>query len=103
MLSRRDRRGGILSDKPSVLQFKWEECGVGVLVHCMNTLVWAWKISSIPERGRECCNLLLPALVHGLQAVPYLFLWEVRRKDFWENFAHHLATIGLIVYSYEVK
>ena len=38
-----------------------------------------------------------------MQAVPYLIFWEVRRKDFWENFAHHLATIGLIVYSYEVK
>jgi len=58
------------------------------------------------------CNYSIPVLMRVmyslelgfyLQAVPYLFLWEVRRKDFWENFAHHLATIGLIVYSYEVN
>ena len=38
-----------------------------------------------------------------LQAVPTLMFWEVRRKDFWENMAHHIATIGLITYSYQVK
>ena len=38
-----------------------------------------------------------------VQAVPTLMFWEVRRKDFWENMAHHIATIGLITYSYQVK
>ncbi len=38
-----------------------------------------------------------------LQAVPSLVFWEVRRKDFWESMAHHFATLGLIVYSYQVK
>ena len=28
---------------------------------------------------------------------------QVRRKDFWELMAHHVATIGLIVYSLHVK
>lgn len=42
--------------------------------------------------------LLLP-----VQAVPYLTFWEVRRKDHWELLAHHLATIGLITYSYHLK
>ncbi|KAK9821601.1 hypothetical protein WJX81_004562 [Elliptochloris bilobata] len=38
-----------------------------------------------------------------LQAVPSLVFWEVRRKDFWESMAHHFATLGLIVYSYQVN
>ena len=43
------------------------------------------------------CSLTL------LQAVPTLLFWEVKRKDFWEQMAHHIATIGLIAYSYHVK
>lgn len=35
-----------------------------------------------------------------LQAVPMLFLWETKRKDRLEVFAHHVATIILIAYSY---
>ena len=46
--------------------------------------------------------LVTPAVLHA-QAVPTLMFWEVRRKDFWENMAHHIATIGLITYSYQVK
>lgn len=38
-----------------------------------------------------------------LQAVPTLIWWEVRRKDFAENMVHHLATLGLIIYSYQVN
>lgn len=38
-----------------------------------------------------------------VQAIPSLIFWEVRRKDFWEQMAHHIATIGLITYSYQVK
>eukprot|EP00884_Botryococcus_braunii_P003814 jgi/Botrbrau1/13433/Bobra.0082s0037.1 len=38
-----------------------------------------------------------------VQAIPSLCFWEVRRKDFWESFAHHIATVGLIVYSYQVN
>jgi len=37
------------------------------------------------------------------QAIPSLMFWEVKRKDFWEQMAHHIATIGLITYSYQVK
>ena len=38
-----------------------------------------------------------------LQAVPSLLWWETRRKDFAENMLHHFATLGLIIYSYQVK
>ena len=38
-----------------------------------------------------------------LQGVPYLILFEVKRRDFWENVCHHIATLGLIVYSYQLK
>ena len=47
--------------------------------------------------------LLVTLAVLHAQAVPTLMFWEVRRKDFWENMAHHIATIGLITYSYQVK
>lgn len=44
-----------------------------------------------------------PHLTTGVQALPYLVFFEVQRKDFWENVCHHLATLGLITYSYQVK
>lgn len=44
-----------------------------------------------------------PALCHHHQAVPMLFLWETKRKDRLEVFAHHVATIILIAYSYYLK
>lgn len=34
------------------------------------------------------------------QAIPSLIFWEVRRKDFLESLAHHIATLILICYSY---
>lgn len=37
------------------------------------------------------------------QAIPTLLFWEVRRKDFVESLAHHVATLILIVYSYYIK
>ena len=43
------------------------------------------------------------ALPRGPQAVPMLFLWETKRKDRLEVFAHHVATIVLIGYSYYLK
>ena len=45
---------------------------------------------------------LLSSCLH-VQALPYLVFFEVQRKDFWENVCHHLATLGLITYSYQVK
>lgn len=35
-----------------------------------------------------------------IQAIPVLVFWEVRRKDFLENMAHHWVTLALIVYSH---
>jgi hypothetical protein len=35
-----------------------------------------------------------------LQAIPMLFLWETKRHDRWQIFAHHVATVILIAYSY---
>jgi hypothetical protein len=32
-----------------------------------------------------------------------LFLWETKRRDRLEVFAHHVATIILIAYSYYLK
>ncbi|KAK9824507.1 hypothetical protein WJX72_010967 [[Myrmecia] bisecta] len=37
------------------------------------------------------------------QAIPVLLFWEVRRKDFWANLGHHLATLILIGYSFLVN
>jgi hypothetical protein len=34
----------------------------------------------------------------SLQAIPFLFLEEVRRKDWMESFAHHIVTLGLMYY-----
>lgn len=33
-----------------------------------------------------------------LQAIPFLMLEEVRRKDWKESFAHHVVTLGLMYY-----
>ena len=38
-----------------------------------------------------------------MQAIPSLLFWEVRRKDFVESLAHHVATLTLIIYSYSIK
>jgi hypothetical protein len=35
-----------------------------------------------------------------LQGIFMVFLWETKRKDRWELFAHHVATVILIAYSY---
>ena len=52
--------------------------------------------------SKQACAMNILYLFN-LQAVPSLIFWEVRRKDFWENMAHHIATLGLITYSYHVK
>ena len=52
--------------------------------------------------SKQTCAMKVLHLFN-LQAVPSLIFWEVRRKDFWENMAHHIATLGLITYSYHVK
>lgn len=39
----------------------------------------------------------------SVQAIPSLLFWEVRRKDFAESLAHHVATLTLIIYSYCIK
>lgn len=36
----------------------------------------------------------------ALQAIPFLMLEEVRRKDWMESFAHHIVTLGLMYYRY---
>ncbi|GAB4823817.1 hypothetical protein N2152v2_010863 [Parachlorella kessleri] len=50
---------------------------------------------SLGERLAYCLTLGF-----YVQAVPMLFLWETKRKDRLEVFAHHIATIVLIAYSY---
>ena len=57
-----------------------------------------WKTLTLPPSLTQLL-LTLPFL----QAVPTLVFWEVRRRDYAENMAHHLATIGLVIYSYQVK
>ena len=42
-------------------------------------------------------------LGYYLQSVPSLLFFDVKRKDFGELLAHHVATIGLVVYSLHVK
>lgn len=45
--------------------------------------------------------LLMYALQLGyyLQAIPTLIVWDLKRKDFYQMLAHHVATVGLIMYS----
>jgi hypothetical protein len=50
----------------------------------------------------NCCSKS-KTFIQYLQAVPMLFLWETKRKDRLEVFAHHVATIVLISYSYYLK
>ncbi|KAL4425801.1 hypothetical protein ABPG75_009817 [Micractinium tetrahymenae] len=73
-------------DKPWFYDTKlyWAECSWPCNVHI-----------SYGERFVYC-------LVLGfyVQAVPMLFLWETKRRDRLEVFAHHVATIVLIAYSY---
>jgi len=38
-----------------------------------------------------------------MQGIPSLIFWEHRRKDFWEQIAHHVVTLFLIIYSYSVN
>uniref|UniRef100_A0A061RHE7 Acyl-CoA-dependent ceramide synthase n=1 Tax=Tetraselmis sp. GSL018 TaxID=582737 RepID=A0A061RHE7_9CHLO len=38
-----------------------------------------------------------------IYSIPSLFLWEIRRKDFLEQIAHHFVTLFLIVYSHYVN
>ena len=38
-------------------------------------------------------------LAFYLQAIPALYIWDLKRKDFYQMAVHHLATIGLICYS----
>ena len=33
-------------------------------------------------------------------AIPYCIITETKRKDFWATFAHHVATVALIGYSF---
>lgn len=55
---------------------------------CLAPVTWMEQIVYLVELG------------FYTQAVPMLFLWETRRKDWLETFAHHVVTIALIGYSY---
>ncbi|CAD7697323.1 unnamed protein product [Ostreobium quekettii] len=37
-----------------------------------------------------------------LQGIPVL-LWEPKKKDFWTMLAHHIVTLGLILYSWQLN
>ena len=83
-------------DIPPLLRFIYSlQLGFYLQVGCPTPLYL-----EIYEKSTHVILIWLDAPV---QAVPYLIFLEVRRKDFWQNFGHHLATIGLIVYSYQVK
>lgn len=41
---------------------------------------------------------VLPCVLPCVQAIPFLMLEEVRRKDWMESFAHHVVTLGLMYY-----
>ena len=51
-----------------------------------------------PTLGERIVYLV--ELAFYTQAIPMIFLWETKRKDRWELFAHHIATVILIAYSY---
>ncbi|KAL4859864.1 LAG1 longevity assurance 1 [Chlorella vulgaris] len=64
-------------------------------------LYWAdcrWPCEAPISYGERFVYCLV--LGFYVQAVPMLFLWETKRKDRLEVFAHHVATIVLISYSY---
>lgn len=39
-------------------------------------------------------------LAYYAQGIPMVFLWETKKSDTWQLFAHHVATVILIGYSY---
>lgn len=46
--------------------------------------------------------LYLLELAYYTQELPMLFVWFTKRKDFGQMVAHHIATLGLVVYSLEL-
>lgn len=95
------------------------KCGVQILFTCVIFFVgwqaeWFWD----PKKCFSDCNAIpcdtqIPSpgekfiyrleLAFYTQAIPMVFLWETKRKDMWELFAHHVATVILIGYSYYLK
>ena len=91
------------------------KCGVQILFTSVLLLValpkpWFWNTKlfwsectavpcnvhpSLGERFVYCLELAFYS-----QGIPGVFLWETKRKDRWELFAHHVATVVLIAYSY---
>lgn len=71
-------------------------------VHVFQALTCAAPLLSPPPTN-PCPVAVPPAPPASSQAVPMLFLWETKRKDRLEVFAHHVATIVLISYSYYLK
>lgn len=46
--------------------------------------------------------LYILELAYYAQELPMLFIWFTKRKDFGQLVAHHIATLGLIIYSLEL-
>jgi ceramide synthetase len=71
-----------------------------------NTLLYWSDCTGLPCEATVSLGERFVYVLEGgfyLQGIPMVFLWETKRKDRWELFAHHVATVVLIAYSYYLK
>ena len=64
---------------------------------------WTECTESVPCEYRAPPKMLLTYaadMAYYTYAIPYCIITETKRKDFWATFSHHVATVGLIGYSF---
>eukprot|EP00208_Stichococcus_sp_RCC1054_P000408 CAMPEP_0206138104 /NCGR_PEP_ID=MMETSP1473-20131121/3074_1 /ASSEMBLY_ACC=CAM_ASM_001109 /TAXON_ID=1461547 /ORGANISM="Stichococcus sp, Strain RCC1054" /LENGTH=293 /DNA_ID=CAMNT_0053531433 /DNA_START=347 /DNA_END=1229 /DNA_ORIENTATION=+ len=112
----KNRRSPTKKESGTIYKYKescWKACmnaTMAVLAYSATELSWLRNTRGFWEGcTRLPCDFAVSNAVRivyivemgfYIQAIPYLVFWETRRKDFLESFAHHVATLVLIVYSY---
>ncbi|XP_045503800.1 ceramide synthase 6-like [Colias croceus] len=100
-------------DKPSTLvkfcenlwKFTFYVCNFSFGVYILWDKVWLWNIDhcyiGYPHQGLTSdvwwYYMISSAFYWSLTISQF---WDVRRKDFWQMFVHHIATIALLSFSW---